>query len=273
MKGAKLNLGIQAKLGQKLLITPQMRQSLNILQMTVSELSTELTNILQENPVLEIVESKDDADFSNKEIDSYIENLKKIEWEDFFSEKDDFRYLSSDDDEVDFEKFVSKQVSLEEHLLFQLKILGLPDDEEDIGMYIIGNIDENGYLIATVDEIANEIKVDKDKVEKVLKYIQDFEPSGVGARNLLECIVKQLEDMNVVPEDVELIKNIISDHYQLLEKKDIDGLSNVMGISKEYVEDLIEMIKRTDPKPGLKYYNQTKYIVPDVYVIRKGDDI
>jgi RNA polymerase sigma-54 factor len=274
MKGAKLNLGIQAKLGQKLLITPQMRQSLNILQMTVSELSTELTNILQENPVLEIVESKDDADFSNKEIDSYIENLKKIEWEDFFSEKDDFRYLSSDDDdEIDFEKFVSKQVSLEEHLLFQLKILGLPDDEEDIGMYIIGNIDENGYLIATVDEIANEIKVDKDKVEKVLKYIQDFEPSGVGARNLLECIVKQLEDMNVVPEDVELIKNIISDHYQLLEKKDIDGLSNVMGISKEYVEDLIEMIKRTDPKPGLKYYNQTKYIVPDVYVIRKGDDI
>lgn len=157
--------------------------------------------------------------------------------------------------------------------MFQLKILGLPDDEEDIGMYIIGNIDENGYLIATVDEIANEIKVDKDKVEKVLKYIQDFEPSGVGARNLLECIVKQLEDMNVVPEDVELIKNIISDHYQLLEKKDIDGLSNVMGVSKEYVEDLIEMIKRTDPKPGLKYYNQTKYIVPDVYVIRKGDDI
>ncbi len=273
MKGAKLNLGIQTKLGQKLLITPQMKQSLNILQMTVTELSTELTNILQENPVLEIVENKQDADFSTQEIDQYIENLKKIEWEDFFSDKDDFRYVSSDDEEVDFEKFVSRQVSLEDHLMFQLKILGLPEDEEEIGAYIIGNIDDNGYLTTPVDDIAKDLNVEKEKVQKVLRMIQDFEPSGVGATSLLECIVKQLEDMNVVPDDIELIKKIFSEHYGLLEKKDIKGLSESLEISTEYVEDLLEMIKRTDPKPGLKYYNQTKYIVPDVYVVKKGDQI
>lgn len=273
MKGAKLNLGVQTKLGQKLLITPQMKQSLNILQMNVTELSTELTNILQENPVLEIVESKEDTDFSSQEIDQYIENLKKIEWEDFFSDKDDFRYISSDDEDVDFEKFVSRQVSLEDHLMFQLKILGLPEDEEEIGSYIIGNIDDNGYLTTSVDDIVKDLNVERTKVEKVLKLIQDFEPSGIGARSLLECIVKQLEDMNVVPDDIELIKRIFAEYYHLLEKKDIKGLSEALDISTEYVEDLLEMIKRTDPKPGLKYYNQTKYIVPDVYVIKKGDQI
>ncbi|MGC8769373.1 RNA polymerase factor sigma-54 [Calditerrivibrio sp.] len=273
MKGAKLNLGIQTKLGQRLLITPQMKQSLNILQMTVTELSTELTNILQENPVLEIVENREDADLSSGEMDQYIENLKKIEWEDFFSDKDDFRYLSSDDDELDYEKFVSRDVSLEEHLIFQLKILGLPEGEEEIGVYIIGNIDENGYLTTSVEEISKDLNVGVEEVEKVLKLIQDFEPSGVGARNLVECISKQLEDMNVVPDDIELIKLIINNHYQLLERKDIKGLSKALDISEEYVEDLLEMIKRTDPKPGLKYYNQIRYIVPDVYVVRKGDEI
>jgi len=273
MKGGKLNLGIQTKLGQRLLITPQMKQSLNILQMTVTELSTELTNILQENPVLEIVENREDADISSKEVDQYIENLKKIEWEDFFSDKDDFRYLSSDDEEVDYEKFVSRDVSLEEHLIFQLKILGLPEKEEEIGAYIIGNIDENGYLTTSVEEIAKDLNVGVEEVEKVLKHIQDFEPAGVGARNLVECISKQLEDMNVVPDDIELIKLIINNHYQLLEKKDTKGLSNALDISEEYVEDLLEMIRRTDPKPGLKYYNQIRYIVPDVYVIKKGDEI
>jgi len=273
MKGGKLNLGIQTKLGQRLLITPQMKQSLNILQMTVTELSTELTNILQENPVLEIVENREDADISSKEVDQYVENLKKIEWEDFFSDKDDFRYLSSDDEEVDYEKFVSRDVSLEEHLIFQLKILGLPEKEEEIGAYIIGNIDENGYLTTSVEEIAKDLNVGVEEVEKVLKLIQDFEPAGVGARNLVECILKQLEDMNVVPDDIELIKLIINNHYQLLEKKDTKGLSNALDISEEYVEDLLEMIRRTDPKPGLKYYNQIRYIVPDVYVIKKGDEI
>ncbi|MCA1980540.1 MAG: RNA polymerase sigma-54 factor, partial [Calditerrivibrio sp.] len=129
MKGSKLNLGLQTKLGQKLLITPQMKQSLNILQMTVTELSTEIDNILLENPVLEIIENKEEANVSDKEIDSYLETLKKIEWDDFFSDRDDFKYVSSDDEEVDFEKFVSRTPSLEEHLLFQLKILGLSDSD------------------------------------------------------------------------------------------------------------------------------------------------
>ncbi|MCX8084949.1 MAG: RNA polymerase factor sigma-54 [Calditerrivibrio sp.] len=273
MKGAKLNLGIQTKLGQKLLITPQMRQSLNILQMTVTELSTELNNILQENPVLEVIESKEDFEQNSSEIDQYLENLKKIEWEDFFSDREDFKYIASDDEDVDFEKFVSRSVSLEDHLIFQLKILGLPPEEEEIGIYIIGNIDENGYLASSIENIAADLKVDVDLVRKILRHIQDFEPSGVGATNLSECVVKQLEDMGVVQDDIELIKVILQDHYTLLEKMDIKGLANALDISTEYVEDLIGMIKRTDPKPGLKYYNQTKYIVPDVYVIKKDDKI
>lgn len=273
MKSAKINLGLQTKLGQKLLITPQMKQSLNILQMTVTELSTEIDNILLENPVLEVIENKEESNIIDKEIDSYIETLKKIEWDDFFSDKDDFKYVSSDDEDVDYEKFVSRTPSLEEHLLFQLKILGLSDSDYEIGRYIIGNLDETGYLDIPVEQIAKDLSVDIEDVNRVLSYIQDFDPSGIAAVSLSGCVAKQLEESGAFKEDIELIIEMIDHHYSLIEKNDLDGLSNVLGISKEYVEDLIDMIRHTDPKPGLKFNNQTNYVVPDVYVIKKGDTL
>ncbi|MCA1932460.1 MAG: RNA polymerase factor sigma-54 [Calditerrivibrio sp.] len=273
MKGSKLNLGLQTKLGQKLLITPQMKQSLNILQMTVTELSTEIDNILLENPVLEIIENKEEANVSDKEIDSYLETLKKIEWDDFFSDRDDFKYVSSDDEEVDFEKFVSRTPSLEEHLLFQLKILGLSDSDYEIGRYIIGNLDETGYLDIPIGQIASDLSVDVEDVNRVLGYIQDFDPSGIAATSLSGCVAKQLEETGAFKEDIKLIVEMIEHHYPLIEKNDLDRLSIVLGISREYVEDLIDMIRHTDPKPGLKFNNQTNYVVPDVYVIKKGDTL
>jgi len=109
MKGAKLNLGLQTKLGQKLLITPQMKQSLNLLQMNIVELSTEIDNLLQENPVLEIMEDTKDTEINDKELDSYLETLKKIEWDDFFSDMDEFKYVSNEDEDVDYEKFVKQK--------------------------------------------------------------------------------------------------------------------------------------------------------------------
>ncbi|MEF3254883.1 MAG: RNA polymerase factor sigma-54 [Deferribacterales bacterium] len=273
MKGAKVNLGIQTKLGQKLLLTPQMKQSLNILQMTVTELSTEINNILQENPVLEIVEQKEDLKEFDKDIDNYIDTLKKIEWEDFFADKDEFRYISNDEEEIDFEKFVSRSPTLEDHLLFQLRILGLSEKEFEIGQYIIGNLNDAGYLDIPIQQIADDLKCSIDDVLKVLKHIQDFDPSGIAATSLSECIAKQLEDSGAFREDIDLIVKIIDNYYDLLEKNDLKAISEVLDISLEYVEDLIDMIKHTDPKPGLKFTNQAKYIVPDVYVLRKGDQL
>jgi RNA polymerase sigma-54 factor len=273
MKGAKLNLGLQTKLGQKLLITPQMKQSLNLLQMNIVELTTEIDNLLQENPVLEIMEDTKDTEINDKEIDNYLETLKKIEWDDFFSDMDEFKYVSNEDEDVDYEKFVSKKPTLEEHLLFQLKITGLPENKYEIGRYIIGNLNEAGYLDTPLEHIASDLSVTVEELREVLGYIQEFEPTGIAAETLSDCIVKQLEDNSVLKEDIDLIKEILDKYHQLLEANDLKGIATSLGISTEYVYDLIEMIKRTDPKPGLTFSSQIQYVVPDVYVVKKGDEL
>jgi len=106
-----------------------------------------------------------------------------------------------------------------------------------------------------------------------LNYIQEFEPTGIAAESLTACIVKQLKDNGVFDEDIELIKEILDNYHHLLEVNNLEGIAAALGISTEYVYDLIEMIKRTDPKPGLTFSSQIQYVVPDVYVVKKGDEL
>jgi len=124
-----------------------------------------------------------------------------------------------------------------------------------------------------LEQIACDLSVTVEEVREVLDYIQEFEPTGIAAESLTACIVKQLKDNGVFDEDIELIKEILDNYHHLLEVNNLEGIAAALGISTEYVYDLIEMIKRTDPKPGLTFSSQIQYVVPDVYVVKKGDEL
>ncbi|MGA1845739.1 RNA polymerase factor sigma-54 [Deferribacter abyssi] len=270
---SKLNITLKNKLSQKLLITPQMKQSLNILQLPMFELSQEINSILEENPVLEEIEKKEDLVEDDINVDSYIEELKKVDMEFFFDEDDEFKYYIKEDDDINFEKFVSKKPNLYQHLLFQLDISSLKGDDYRIGEYIIGNLTENGYFRLDIDSSAKELGVTKERFLRVLRKIQEFDPSGIASRNLKECLNIQLKDFKVKEEDLNYI-NVILDKYETeLISGNYEYIIADLGIDKDYFDYLMGLIKKVDPKPGLKFNSETVYIIPDVYVIKKGDDL
>ncbi|UOD34005.1 RNA polymerase factor sigma-54 [Deferribacteraceae bacterium V6Fe1] len=264
----KMKINLETKLGQKLLITPQMKQSLKILQMPYMELITELNNVLEENPVLEEVEVQEVKE--DKNTDEFLRELQKVDWQDYFSDlSESLSYIPDDEDSVNFDKFVGKKENLYEHLLFQLNILGLDDYLLDIGKYIIGNIDENGYLTISISEIVSYFDGDEENVLKVLSYVREFDPSGVGSVSLIECLLKQLEHMGVDPIDIEIAETILKECYEEIAFGNHKMIAEKLGLSEEYVGEIIDFIKRTDPKPGLKFSPEGKFVVPDVYILEK----
>ncbi|BAI80514.1 DNA-directed RNA polymerase sigma 54 factor [Deferribacter desulfuricans SSM1] len=264
----KLDVSVNTKLSQKLLITPQMKQSLNILQLPMFELTQELNGILEENPVLEEVVNKEDIlKNDTEEVDAYLKELQKVEWESFFSD-DEYKYYVAEDEDINFEKFVSKKPDLYSHLLFQLNISGLKDEDYRIGEYIIGNLTENGYFRLDIDESVEYLGVTKEKFLEVLKRIQQFEPSGIAARDLKECLLIQLRDFNVSDVDIYYISELLENYEDELINNDYSKILKELEIEKSYFDYLLNLIKRVDPKPGLKFSDSTVYVIPDVYVIK-----
>lgn len=268
MKTGKINLTIENKLSQKLMITPQMKQSLNLLQMPVVDLLQEVNTILEENPVIEEIEAKSEEEI--KEKDDFLEDLKKVEWDDYF-QNEDWYYLPNDEEDINFEKFVSGAESLYEHLLFQLSISGLSQEEKSVGEYIIGNIDENGYFMLDEDAVAEELNVSRNMVRRVLDVIREFDPSGIAQSNLCDCIRKQLEIYGVNINDIELIVEILQKNEKDIVVGNIENVAKSFNIDVEGLNKLLGYIKMTDPKPGLKFSSNTRYIVPDVYIVERDN--
>ena len=206
---------------QKLTMTPELIQAIQILQFNTQELESFVQDELMQNPVLEYdsTESKKEPEVSKTEAldrkeaeDSEIDLREKVKE----AEYDDISYrqweYSKDHDETSFEQFVSKEETLEDYLLLQLTFSSLKGCEMKIGRYLVEAIDENGYLTVDTDKVAKCFKVSRDVVDKVLDVIQTFEPAGVGARNLEECLIIQLAAKGLLEERVEyIILNHLSD--------------------------------------------------------------
>lgn len=267
---SKLSLNLQTKLAQKLLITPQMKQSLNLLQMPVTELLQEVNEILQENPVLEEVESKEIKE--EKIQDEFLEAIKNVEWDDFYGHHDEVSFIPKDDDDVDFEKFVSRTDTLQEHLLFQFNILGLNDEERRVGEYIIGNLTENGYFRMSVDDAAEALSVESGYLQEILEVIQDFDPTGIASTCLKDCIECQLVSMGVNEYDIELIVTMIEEFEEELLIGNYVKIQEDLDIDKETFDTLLGFIRKTDPKPGLKFYGTNRHVTPDVYIVKKNNE-
>lgn len=263
MEALDFNFDINLVQSQKLLLTPQLKQALEILRMNCQELSEYVQEQLEVNPVLELVEDEGCPDE-----DSYVTTIEQVEWED---EMDRRRGMKEQEEEISYHgndmtvDRSSVRLSLKEHLLFQLHTSGLDEDQILIGEYLIGNIDENGYLAAGIGEVAQFFNIPASRVNRVLEHIQTFDPPGICARNLKECLLIQLRQMGDVDPNVI---TVVEKHLDNVASNKVTVVAKSMGLDHQRVTEIFDFIKTLEPKPGREFGSSEdiKYITPDVIV-------
>jgi RNA polymerase sigma-54 factor len=281
---------------QKLILAPALQQAIKLLPLTNLELIEIIDTELSENPMLEIVEeTSDDAgedagqkekSETEKEMEGAVEpqgsegaaDIKKteddIEIENYFHEHFDntFRSYSSENKEApSLENFVSKSTSLWDHLEWQANLTFFDKKDKEIAQYIIGNINEDGYLTTTIEDITKEMNTTEEKVNEVREMIRKFDPVGVGSLSLKEVLLTQIDYFGI---DDEITRKIIEEHLPLLEKSDFSKLSRLLGLSLTKVKAHIEIIQNLEPTPGRKYTEEkTYYVIPDIIVSKEDDEL
>jgi len=308
---------LQLRIGQSLTMTPQLQQAIRLLQLSTLELQTEIQEVLESNPMLEIEEesassdpledSKQKTDDKNIDINGNDqENVDGIEitdlqsdaaaqdvdmnsqdnmpdelpvdsqWDDVYEPSLSTTALSGDDDKA--REFLENQSSssgkLIEHLLDQLLVTNMSDIDRAIALAIIDGIDEDGYLQESIEDIhsglVDELEIELDEVEAVLHLIQHFDPLGIAARDLKECLMLQMEQFST--EEYPVLKKarqIIKDHLDLLGNHDYAKLKRYNRINDDELAGIIRFIQALNPKPGGNIsQSSTQYVVPDVFVTK-----
>ncbi len=269
------------RLVQQLVMTPQLQQAIKLLQLSRMELAELINQEMMENPVLEEdrgVEIEAPAEYSQKqelgEENSGETSYDDLNWEDltdkFVTSEYGIRFLDQGEEPPPFETRVAKGVSLCEHLLWQLRLSDFSREEEEIAEYIIGNLDEDGYLNISIEHIAQEFGKSIEEIEQVLKKVQNFDPAGVAARDLQECLLLQLKQWKI---ENPLAEKIIKNYLKELELKDYRKIARKERVSIEEVKEAVRIISELEPKPGRPFGEErAQYITPDIYVFRSGDD-
>ncbi len=272
-----MKLGLQLRLKQTL--APQLIQSLKMLQMPILKLEQTLRHELSINPLLEELEPEEEEDqieatseLDLKEGDNTVDpQLDKIDWESYLG--DDYEYRSKstfDRNEEQFEKVPATQKTLTTHLLEQLSYLKLSNEEQLIGEYIIGNISPKGYLVCTVDEMAAELELPAENIEKLVKLIKGFDPVGVGSLDLRESLLIQLEEKGLKDS---VAYRIVDQFINVLDRKSILQISRSTGIPFEKAQQAMSVIKSLSPTPAHgRFEDPAASIVPDLIVERVGDE-
>ncbi|MFZ5863247.1 MAG: RNA polymerase factor sigma-54 [Nitrospirota bacterium] len=281
---------LELRLQQKLVMTPQLQQAIRLLQLSRLELSQTVTNELMENPVLDEEQSQDapDEEGSNGDdapavktegeasqpeaAESAELDPQEFNWDSYF-EQDDFGLSgdgdyarASSEDMPSFEQTLTKPASLEEHLLWQLRLSNVSDEDRPAAEALIGNVDDDGYLRVTIEEIARGLPCPTASVERALKLVQGFDPVGVAARDLRECLLIQTRQLGL---HGSLVESIITHHVADLEKKRFAAIAKALGTSVEEVFHAAKVIEHLEPKPGRPFgASDNVYITPDVFVVK-----
>ena len=197
----------------------------------------------------------------------------EIDFGTFFDEYLDPGYKSPASESVEkpsFETFLSSPVTLADHLHSQLSVLVMSEEVRDAAANIIGNLDENGYLTATLEEIAESGQHTLEEVQEGLRMVHSLDPAGVGAKDVRECLLLQIESRN---GRGGVAWQIVADHLKLVETRQIKELAKVLGRPMEHVQIALDLIRHLDPYPGLRYSDQgARQIEPDVYIFKEGDE-
>jgi RNA polymerase sigma-54 factor len=273
---------LQARLAQKLVLTPSLQQAIKLLPMSTLELAELLTQEMVENPLLEETPSEEvtpepgqttDQPEPEKKADDKADPWEDQDYEYFFGEYLDDGYRPRQPMEVKelppIENTLSSQGSLADHLMWQLGLQTNDDLTREIGTAIIGNIDDDGYLVASVNEIAALGPWDVADVERTLEQVQKFDPVGVAARDLQECLLLQLRHLGLEGSPAEAI---VRDYLRLLQNHKLPELAKAVGCDIEELKQHVEVIRHLDPKPGSRYTPaESQYVIPDVYIVKTED--
>ena len=284
---------LQTRLSQKLILTPSLQQAIKLLPMTTLELVDLLTQEVVENPMLEEVQAEDleppDADGESPDAANGTETDKadaasdkdsQDSWDDsdyeyFFGDYLDDGYRPHTPREVrelpPIENTLATPGALGDHLMWQLSLQSGNDDPlvRDIGSAIIGNLNDDGYLAASVAEIAAMGQWGTEDVEQVLKVVQGFDPVGVAARGLQECLLLQIAHLGLNGTASE---TIVREHLKLLQNQQGQEIARRLGLSIEELKHHIGVIRQLDPRPGGRYNpTASQHVIPDVYIVKVED--
>jgi len=307
---------LQLKLGQSLTMTPQLQQAIRLLQLSSLELQTEIQEILESNPLLEVQDeanndtsTPDSQSTKNESLNSQSETSQQStpekefadkdtavdreigtdsdmdmpndlpvdsSWEDTYESYTPPSRASADSDMRNFEQPSSSDQNLAQHLEWQMLLTPFSETDMAIATAVLDAIDHNGYLTTNLEDIQQSLNedndiddegVDLDEVESVLRRIQNFDPPGVGARDIRECMQLQL---NVCDPDMPWLtqsKTIISEHFELLANRDYNLLMRRMKLNEDELQKAINLIQSLNPRPGSQITDsQPEYIIPDVFV-------
>jgi RNA polymerase sigma-54 factor len=280
----KMNLNL--KMSQKLVMTPMLQQAIKLLPLARLELAQLVRQEIIENPVLEeLLEDENEQD-SNQEESGPKEELtpdaeqdttpqdQEIDWDSYFQDNiDRGMSIESYAEKPSIEATYKKEATLADHLMWQLDLTVDSESDKFIGTCIIGNIQNDGYLCADLQEIVTISQSNEENVLRVLKIIQGFEPTGVASRSLKECLTLQAQALSEKNPYVEVL---IESYLERLEDRYLQKVASELKISLDEVLEALEIIKGFCPKPGLLFSSEgVDYVVPDLVVVKtdKGYDV
>ena len=283
-----LKLNVNLKMSQKLVMTPMLQQAIKLLPLARLELAQQVRQEITENPILEEI-LEDDELQDDKETDEEVDSPEPQEIFEVSNEKDKNNEHTLENPDMDWDTYFQdnidrgssaesyteqptieatykKEPSLQDHLLWQLNLSVDSDRENFIGNCIIGNIQNDGYLLADIKDISEISRAEEVEVLDVLKVIQRFEPLGVGARSLKECLMIQAHaDKDCTP----LVIKLIDKYLDRLEERYLAKISSELKVRVESIIEAVKKIKGYNPKPGQAFNSdRIDYVVPDVFVIK-----
>jgi len=296
---------IQLKLGQHLSMTPQLQQAIRLLQLSSLELSVEVQDALDSNMMLELDEEGGGSSDSSDD-DSYGESAAESSGDSDFNDDgsemdvvqataDDIPQdlpVDSDWDEIydapgpagatpggvngaqtEFEQVRSAEETLRDHLMWQLNLLPLTDTDRAIAFAIIDMLNDDGYLDAALEDVCDtvngndEVQIECDEVAAVLKQVQGLDPAGVGARDLKECLLLQLRQLDPATPWLAEAMEVCADHLDVLGSKDYSQVMRRLKVSQEELRLILNLIQSMNPRPGAPFNEKPpEYVIPDVYV-------
>ena len=280
-----IELRQQLKLTQQLVMTPQLQMAIKLLQLSRLELMDTIRQELEENPTLEEHQetlSKDQlpeqsetpaTDTPAKEVTIEERIHEDMDWTNYINEYNSPGRMNFESEERDtprFEAFTAKKESLGDHLLWQLLMTSPTSEQERLGSVIVGNLNKDGYLDAPLEDIARLGNTTVEDAEAALKLMQTFEPIGVCARDLSECLLIQAKYLGF--ED-DFLTEIITNHLNHLENKNYKAICKAVGIKMDQVIAAVNVIKALEPRPGRQFSDdEPHYIIPDIYVYKTEGD-
>jgi RNA polymerase sigma-54 factor len=321
-----IELRLQLKLSQQLVMTPQLQQAIKLLQLNRMELSNLVQQELTENPILEELEGEEEptrgeiedaspgegaadpertpgsetaeqqAASGGEELEiandlagvtseaeapaageereaTDAEKIADVEWDNYMDANPQTGLDSrgrDDDERRSLEATLTRRPSLAEHLEWQLQLSAFSVDEQEAARWIIGNLNDDGYLCSSVEEVARQSGAPTELVEASLAKLQLLDPAGVAARDLRECLLLQLDALELTDP---LVRELVSRHLELLQRRDFRGLTRVLGVGIDEVAAAAKVIGGLEPRPGRAFGGEDPiYITPDIYVYKVADD-